>query len=53
LILKELPYLIAAVATLMGGVTVGKKHGAIYGVVAGLAIFIVMTVILVALGFGY
>lgn len=51
--MKELPYLIAAVVTLMGGFTVGKKNGAIYGILAGLAIFIAVTLILVALGFGY
>jgi tetrahydromethanopterin S-methyltransferase subunit G len=51
--LTNMPYLIAAIATVVGGSAVGRKHGALYGVLAGLAIFIAATLILVALGFGY
>jgi len=52
-VLTDAVYLIAVVAVLAGGTAVGKKYGVAYGIVAGLAIFIAATLILVALGFGY
>jgi len=50
---EDLPYLIGAMATVLGGVFVGRQRGVLYGVLAGLAILIVVSLLLVALGFGY
>ncbi|MCL2714757.1 MAG: hypothetical protein FWD68_09310 [Alphaproteobacteria bacterium] len=50
---EDLPYLIAAVATVLGGIFVGRQRGVLYGFLAGLGILIVASLLLVALGFGY
>jgi len=47
------PYLIAAMATVVGGFAVAKKRGPLYGVLAGVGIFIIANLLLVALGAGY
>lgn len=51
--LAELPYMLAAIATLVAGSFVWKRKGAIAGLAAGLGTFVVLVLVLVGLGFGY
>lgn len=49
----ELPYMLAAVATLIAGSFVWKRKGVLAGLAAGLGTFVVLVLLLVSLGFGY
>ena len=51
--MEDMVYGLAGVATLVAGFGVGKRYGVLAGIGAGVAVFAVVVLALVGLGYGY
>ncbi|WP_192931090.1 hypothetical protein [Gemmobacter serpentinus] len=51
--MEDMIYVLAGLVPMVTGISIGKRHGVLPGIGAGIAAFVVVVLIMVGLGFGY